>query len=223
MMPSAGQRAQWRRNPADPSIADEILLAPPLRRPHLPIVMQTFFVTCAILGGAILVAQLVLGLLGVIGDADHDGHHDATSEGLNLLSVRALSAGAGFFGIGGMVGMSTGFGLLAAIPMALGLGLAAMIGTAIVTRWMLRMESDGSVSIHGAVGSTGTVYLAIPGDRQGTGKVLLTLQNRTVEYQAVTSKGPLPTGASILVVDVVGPDTVDVVSDPITKELSNVV
>jgi uncharacterized membrane protein len=185
--------------------------------------MQTFFLTCAILGGAILVAQLALGLLGIMGDADHDGHHDSTSEGLNLLSVRALSAGAGFFGIGGMIGLSTGLGLLAAAPLGVAFGLAAMVGTALLTRWMLRMEADGSVSIHGSVGSTGTVYLTIPAERQGVGKVLLTLQNRTVEYQAVTSRDALPTGASILVVDVVGPDTVDVVPDPITKELSDAV
>jgi len=191
--------------------------------------VQTFFLTCAILGGGILIVQLLLGVLGIVHhdiDAHHDvhgGHHEAASEGLNLLSVRALSAGLGFFGVGGMAGVATGLGLLAALPLAIALGLAAMIGTAMITRWMLTFEDDGSVSIHGAVGSTGTVYLAIPGERKGAGKVLLTLQNRTVEYQAVTSRGALPTGASILVVDVVGPDTVDVVPDPITKELSNAV
>jgi hypothetical protein len=191
--------------------------------------MQTFFLSCAILGGGILLVQLLLGVLGVVHDgldAHHDGgdgHAESASEGLNLLSVRALSAGFGFFGVGGMAGLATGFGLLAALPLGIVLGLAAMVGTALITRWMLTLEDDGSVSIHGAVGSTGTVYLAIPGERQGTGKVLLTLQNRTVEYQAVTSRGALPTGASILVVDVVGPDTVDVVPDPITKELSNAV
>ncbi len=191
--------------------------------------MQTFFLTCAILGGGILAVQLVLGLLGIVHDGidvhhdAHDGATDTASEGLNLLSVRALSAGVGFFGVGGMAGLASPFGLLLAIPLGIVLGLAAMVGTALVTRWMLTMEDDGSVSIHGAIGTTGTVYLTIPGDRKGTGKVLLTLQNRTVEYQAVTSQGPLPTGASILVVDVVGPDTVDVVPDPITKELSNVV
>jgi len=191
--------------------------------------MQTFFLTCAILGGGILIVQLLLGLLGILHDgidAPHDGEsgqYEAASEGLNLLSVRALSAGLGFFGVGGMAGMATGLGLLAALPLGMGLGIAAMIGTAMITRWMLTLEDDGSVSIDGAVGSTGTVYLAIPGERKGAGKVLLTLQNRTVEYQAVTSRGALPTGASILVVDVVGPDTVDVVPDPIKKELSNAV
>jgi hypothetical protein len=192
--------------------------------------MQTFFLTCAILGGALLVAQLALSAFGIWHhdvDVSHgaEGGHASLSEasqGLNLLSVRALSAGLGFFGVGGMAGVATGLGVLVALPLAFALGLAATIGTALVTRWMLTMEDDGSVSIHGAVGSTGTVYLAIPGERQGAGKVLLTLQNRTVEYQAVTSQGALPTGASILVVDVVGPDTVDVVPDPIAKELSNV-
>jgi hypothetical protein len=88
---------------------------------------------------------------------------------------------------------------------------------------MLTMDDDGSVSIHGAVGATGTVYLTIPADKAGAGKVLLTLQNRTVEYQAVTSHAALPTGAAIMVVDVVGPDTVDVIPDPTTKELSNAI
>ena len=192
--------------------------------------MQTFFLACAILGGAVLIVQLLLGVFGIVHDgldAPHDaaGSHGAlseTSDGLHLLSVRALSAGLGFFGVGGMAGVATGWGLLAALPLGVVLGFGAMIATALITRWMLSLEDDGSVSIDGAVGSTGTVYLAIPGERKGAGKVLLTLQNRTVEYQAVTSQGALPTGASILVVDVVGPDTVDVVPDPIAKELSNV-
>lgn len=191
--------------------------------------MHLFFLTCALLGGAILVIQLLLGMLGIVHDGldspgeSHDGHIEAAAEGLNLLSVRALSAGLGFFGVGGMAGLATGLGLLAALPLAIALGLGATIATAMITRAMLRLEDDGSVSIHGAVGSTGTVYLAIPGECQGAGKVLLTLQNRTVEYQAVTSERALPTGTSVLVVDVVGPDTVDVVPDPITKELPHAV
>jgi hypothetical protein len=191
--------------------------------------MQTFFLTCAILGGGILIVQLVLGMLGFVHDG-FDGHeevhvdqHEGASAGLNLLSVRALSAGLGFFGVGGMAGLATGLGLIAALPLGIVLGLIAMFATALITRWMLTLEDDGSVSIHGAVGTTGTVYLSIPGERKGVGKVLLTLQNRTVEYQAVTPQHALPTGASVLVVDVVGPDTVEVVPDPITKELSHAV
>lgn len=193
--------------------------------------MTIFFLACAALGGGVLVVQLALGLLGVIdtdadahlGEAHEDGGTHGAHEGLDLLSVRALSAGVAFFGLGGLAGLATGLGLIAAIPLSIIAGFAAMVGTAAVTRWMLGFEDDGTVSIHGAVGATGTVYLTIPGDRKGAGKVTLTLQNRTVEYQAVTSAAPLPTGAPIMVVDVVGPDTVDVVADPTMKELSDAV
>jgi hypothetical protein len=192
--------------------------------------MTALFVVCAALGGGVLVVQLLLGLLGIVdagGDGDAGGHghggvHGA-AEGLNLLSVRALSAGVAFFGLGGLVGMATPLRLLAAIPLAIVGGIAAMYGTAVAMRWMLGFEDDGTVSIDGAVGATGTVYLAIPGERQGAGKVTLTLQNRIVEYQAVTSDAPLPTGAAIMVVEVVGPDTVHVVADPTRKELSDAV
>ena len=77
-----------------------------------------------------------------------------------------------------------------------------------------------------AIGITGSVYLSIPPARSGLGKIHVQVQSRLVEYQAVTSHGePLPTGARVLVVDVVDSDTVDVVPDPITlkKEVVDVV
>jgi hypothetical protein len=54
------------------------------------------------------------------------------------------------------------------------------------------------------------VYLRVPAAKAGTGKVHLMLQNRTVEYQAVTVGAELPTGAPIRVVGVVNSDTVEV-------------
>jgi hypothetical protein len=60
------------------------------------------------------------------------------------------------------------------------------------------------------VGKAGAVYLRIPANRSGSGKITLNLQNRTMEYQAVTAGEAIPTGANIVVVGVVGPDTVEV-------------
>ena len=190
--------------------------------------MTAFFLTCAILGGATLVLQLLLGFVGMGGEHDGVGHHDShagkegMSQGLNLLSVRALSAGVAFFGVGGLAGLATGFGLFAALPLALIGGSLAAIGTAAAMRAMLRLEDDGTVQIHVAIGASGTVYLAIPGERSGAGKVHVTVQNRLIELQAVTSQRALPTGTRVMVIDVVGPDTVDVVPDPIALEVPNV-
>jgi hypothetical protein len=54
--------------------------------------------------------------------------------------------------------------------------------------------------------------LPIPGKKGGIGKVTLNLQNRTVEYQAVTADKELPTGSKVVVVAVVSSDTVEVAS-----------
>ena len=180
--------------------------------------MNTFFLTCAAVGGVILVAQLVLGFFG----ADHHGgdhhvgtHHDSASDGLQLLSARTLSAAVAFFGIGAL-GAST---LLLPAPVAIAagvaLGTAAMFGVALLMRSMLKFEHDGSIDIQRAIGQSATVYIPVPASQQGSGKVTLMLQGRTVEYQAVTSEGQqLPTGSAVLIVEVRNDDTVEVVPLP---------
>lgn len=174
--------------------------------------MGTLFLVCAIVGGAILAIQTVLGLVGLEHEIEIPGlAHDVDVPGdaLNLLSVRALSAGVLFFGLAGMLAGRSWL----ALPAALGAGFAATLAVAVATRAMMRMESDGSVQMNRAIGETGQVYLGIPAGRIGPGKVHLTVQGRTVECQAV-SEHALPSGSAVLVVDVVGPDLVEVVPSP---------
>lgn len=186
--------------------------------------MTTLFLWCAVLGGALLVFQLVAGLVGL--DHGHDvAHvhgvgHDA-SEGLNLLSIRSLAAGVAFFGIVGLAAQP--LGVLLATAAAVAAGAAATVGVAAIVKTFGRLERDGTMSLGLAIGTTGTVYLSIPGHREGLGKVHVTVQNRLVECAAVTAEDALPTGASVLVVDLEGNDTVVVVRNPILlNEVSNV-
>ena len=190
--------------------------------------MTTFFLACAALGGVLLLLQLIFSVVGADHGADHELHDDHLGhhgEGLNLFSVRALSAGLAFFGFGGIVGLRLFAGPVLAFPIAVVLGAGALVSVAWATRAMLRLESDGTVDIQNAVGVSGDVYLSIPAAGAGPGKVHLTLQNRLVELQAITSHHTaIPTGSRILIVDVAGPNTVDVVPDPIaiTQEAGNV-
>lgn len=185
--------------------------------------MATFFLVCAVLGGTILVLQLLLGLAGLgadwldldFGDPGHAGGS------LDLLSARALAAGLAFFGIGGLAALSLGLGSLLALPAAAAVGVGAAAATAALMRAVRRLEDDGTVRLERAIGQPGTVYLRIPGHRAGAGKVLLTLQNRTVECQAVTSLDELPTGTPVIVVDVLGPETVEVAPAPTLGGLLN--
>ncbi|MBC8090179.1 MAG: hypothetical protein H7Z40_23215 [Phycisphaerae bacterium] len=191
--------------------------------------MNTFFLTCAVVGAVILVAQLVLSAFGgdhgnashgdmSPGDMPHEAvPHAQASEGLQLLSARALSAGVAFFGIGALaINALKGVPSLLAAAGGVVVGAVAMLGVALIMRSLLRLESDGSINIYGAVGAAATVYLPIPSGKSGAGKVTLALQGRTVEYQAVTAEGTiLPTGMAVVIVDVHSSDTVEVAPLPL--------
>ena len=188
------------------------------------------YLPCAIAGGTLLVCQFLLGLLG-LGDhhdapGDHDVHdaggHDAhgghddhdthNSWLVGVLTFRSLVAALTFFGLAGLAA-TVNFNQEPPLSLAIALAAAvgALFGVAYLMRSLHRLKADGTVRIERAVGQNGTVYLTIPAQKAGVGKVTLSLQNRTVEYQAVTPHQQLATGSKIVVTAVLGPDTVEVV------------
>ena len=174
--------------------------------------LSTVYYVCALAGGALLVLQFLLGLLGLEHhDFDLDSGHLHAADTLNLLSVRAVAAGLAFFGLLGMLTQAWGGGAGLALVVAAVAGTASALAVSAAQRQLRRLERDGTVRLERAVGEAATVYLSIPGGTDGPGKVHLALQGRTVELQAV-SLHPLSTGADVVVVDVVGPDTVEVTS-----------
>jgi hypothetical protein len=197
--------------------------------------MEQFYIVCAGIGGTLLVCQFLMGLLGWGGhhelggdhdiSTDHDVGHEAghadghTEHGhesshawfIGVLTFRTLAAAVTFFGLGGWFATKQEQfeGLRSLLPAAVA-GGAALFAVAWLMKSLARLHAEGNVKIDRSIGKTGTVYLPVPGQNAGVGKVHLNLQNRTVEYQAVTSKEQLPTGAKIVVVGVVSSDTVEV-------------
>jgi hypothetical protein len=195
---------------------------------------EAIYLSCAIAGGTLLVCQFLLGLLGFghhDADTDHDFHdtaghdaagHDAHGEHgdqdhqsswfVGVLTFRSVVAALTFFGLAGLAA-TVNFRLEPPLSLALALaaGAAALFGVASLMRTLHRLKADGTVRIERAVGLSGTVYLTVPGQKAGVGKVTLCLQNRTVEYQALTPHQQLPTGSKVVVTAVLGPDTVEVV------------
>jgi hypothetical protein len=195
--------------------------------------METVYLVCALAGGTLLVCQFLLSLLGLghhdagtdhdFG-ADHDlstdhsldgqheaGHEHAHSSFLHILTFRTAAAAVAFFGLAGLTAGPRLADEALTLGVALGAGAAALLAVAWMMKALYRLRADGTVRMDRAVGRTGTVYLTIPPGKAGVGKVTLTLQNRTVECQAVTQREQtLPTGAKVVVVAVLGPDTVEV-------------
>ena len=175
--------------------------------------METAFLTCAILGGTILVCQVLIGLVGFEFHLDTDGGDLDADHGdgfLGVLSIRAISSAFLFFGLGGLTALYYGMEEQAALGLALLAGAGALYAVAMIMKSLAGLKADGTARIERTVGLAATVYLRIPAEKSGAGKIHMKLQNRTVEYQALTAGPELPTGAQVKVVGVVNSDTVEV-------------
>jgi hypothetical protein len=90
-------------------------------------------------------------------------------------------------------------------------GAAAMYAVYWLFKQVFRLQHAGNENIRNAIGQPATVYVPIPGQRNGKGKVTFRLQNRLVEYQAVTEdEAKLATGENVIIVGIVNPGTVRV-------------
>jgi hypothetical protein len=162
--------------------------------------------------------------------ATHDSHGHGTAHGhsnlgdwlVGVLTFRTIVAALTFFGLAGLATQQAGAepGLVIAVALATGAG--AMFLVAWVMRSLSRLNAEGTARIERAIGKSGTVYLTVPGNKAGVGKVQLNLQNRTVECQAVTPHATLANGTKIIVTAVIGRDTVEVAPAPDTEKVSHV-
>lgn len=180
--------------------------------------MSTIFLVAAAFGGAVLLLQLLLGLVGLGGGHDmgvgHDlGAHDGiVDDGLQLLTVRGVAAALTFFGIGGLAMLAADTGTAVATVVAAAAGSASALGVAVVMRQMGRLESDGVIRMEGAIGLPAVVHVGLPDG--GAGKVILTLQDRFLELKAVSLDGDIPTGTPVTVVGLTDDNTLEVVRTP---------
>lgn len=202
--------------------------------------MGTIFLVCALVGGTVLAVQFILAFVGLgaealdvdvpgdVGDADVDfsggvdfdgdvdldaasaADHLDSSWMFEVISLRTVVAALTFFGLGGLTAASMDYGTPMQLVVAVAAGLAAMYAVFWLMRSLMRMRSEGTPRIRGTVGRHGTVYTTIPAGESGTGKIQINLQNRTMEYLALTPGHALAPGAKVVVTGVVTPDTVAV-------------
>lgn len=195
--------------------------------------METVYMICAAVGGTLIVCQFLMSLLGMGGDHDAGGHdmggHDVVAGHdvggthevghgsepawyFSMLTFRTLTAATAFFGLAGLAASRAELEPFPALAVSFGAGMAALLVVGWIMRLLVKLNLDGTIRIERSLGARGTVYLPIPAAKAGAGKVLVSVLHRTIEYKAITSQQQLPTGAKIVVVGVVGPDTVEVAS-----------
>lgn len=153
--------------------------------------------------------------------AQNPGHPHSSTWFFGVISFRTVVAALAFFGLTGLAVQSGGASAPKTLFTAGFAGVAAMYAVHWLMLQMSRLNADGTISIHEAVGKTGTVYLKVQGEHQASGKVVLNLRHRTVEFDARTAGESLPTGTHVVVLGVLGPDTVEVGRVPSGSEVSH--
>ena len=100
----------------------------------------------------------------------------------------------------------TSTGLLLVLAILVGVGLVALVMW--LFKWLNGMQQSGNIDVYkSAVGCKGKVYLSIPAERSGEGKVQITINNAVREYTAVTEGDAIPTGTPITVTEVLNAST----------------
>ncbi|MBQ3592555.1 MAG: hypothetical protein II979_11500 [Clostridia bacterium] len=158
------------------------------------------FAIVAIPSTLVLVVQTILLFFGF--DDDFDGDVDIPGDdGMVLFSLRGIMGMAAVGGWSGLVLYQTGLPLGLAVLLAVVFGFMALVGIAWLMKVSMKLQSSGNLDLGYAIGKVGTVYIPIPAEMKGTGKVNITLQERLVEVNAVTAcDRKLATGESVRVV-----------------------
>lgn len=169
----------------------------------------------AIASSLIFIVETVLTFIGADVDFDADADFDVPDgafEGdpsMNLYTFRNL--------VNFLLGMSwTAILLKEQVASKVLLMVIAFVAGAILVaavmmmfKWLSKMQQSGNIDLmKDAEGCKGKVYLTIPAERGGTGKVQITINGAVREYDAVTdSEQDLKTGKAIKVVEAIDNST----------------
>ena len=162
----------------------------------------------------VFIIQSVLTFIGADMDSNTDFDMDASDisgdldGGINLYTFRNfINFLIGFGWTAILLQKSVpATGLRMLIAIVVGVLLVALV--MLLFKWLTGMQESGNINVYkSAVDCQGTVYLTVPGERAGEGKVQITINNAVREYAALTDGPTLKTGTRIRVVDVVSATT----------------
>jgi hypothetical protein len=136
-------------------------------------------------------------------DADFDSNLHGTDAPFQLFSLRNLInflLGFSWSGISFYNNISSP-GLL--------IGLAFLVGVAFVLLFFLiikqvqKLAEDNSFKLSNTLNKSAEVYLTIPANKTGKGKVMVSVNGAFHELEAMTENGSIPTGTVVKIVKII--------------------
>lgn len=179
----------------------------------MPLMLQIFW-GCALISSAVFAVQMLLTLIGIDSAdtyVDFDGPDTLDlGGGLNLFTIKNL--------IGFLVGFGwAGVSFYDTIPNPFLLTLLAfVVGCLFVTMFVLiyrqtrRLEHNGTYDIGEIKGRTVPVYLRIPANNSGKGKIQVSINGSVHEFDALTDGPEITSGSNVEVEEIIDKTTVRV-------------
>lgn len=146
----------------------------------------------------------------VSGDTDidldmFDGGNPADFSAMKLFTLQTVIAFLTVFGWSSIVSLHAGGDLWLSLVIGAVLGVIAMLLIAKLVQFSAKLTENGTQDIRNALGATAKVYIPIPANGKGHGKVTLTLQGAFTECDAMTQEDEvLAVGTAVRIIDIRG-------------------
>ena len=138
-------------------------------------------------------------------DSDVESFEPGMMAGFKFFTVRGIVAFFCIFGWTGAALYSSGMHGVWVVLIAALAGFFAMFIIGLIFYAVKRLQSSGNIKYSNAVGKTANVYIPIPAKRSGKGKVMVTVQERLIEVEAMTDEEEkIPTGETVRITDSIG-------------------
>lgn len=166
--------------------------------------LQQSFWWVAIIASLIFLIQLIFTIIGTdftdgLG-ADFDGDLDAVHGPFQLFSFRNLINFLMGFGWSGVAFYHNFQNQMFLVILAAIVGCMFVIIFFIVIKQIMKLTEDNTFNIDKLVGKTAEVYLRIPEQKSGKGKVQVSLNGSNHELLAVTETEEIPSGNLVKIV-----------------------
>lgn len=171
--------------------------------------LEQIYWLVAIPSTLIFIVLLIMTIVGADVGGDVETDMDTALADGDVISFQFLSLKniIGFFTMFGWSGLGfyhAGLSVWLVIVLSVLCGLLMMMAMAALFYFMSRLAEDGTLKMSSAIGRPGEVYLTIPAQRRGLGKVQLTIQGALQTLDAVTDEPePISTSSIIEVIDVI--------------------
>jgi len=175
----------------------------------------------AIIFSVLFLIQFILLLIGFetnIGGLDHPGDVGSFEHEFSALSIRSIIAFFTFFGWTGVLALNNHLNVWVAVLLASVTGLAAMFIVAYMVYKFSQLEQSGTLNLYNALDQPGEVYLSIPGQGKGVGKVNLKVDGKLREMDAMTEGEELKTGTPVKVIEIMDGNILVVAHMPSSEE-----